>query len=487
MLNFKTIFNVLGLLLIIEGIAMALSIPVSLYYGESDLWPFVFSTMVATGSGGLMWLLSRTKHKHIGKREGYIIVSMVWIVFSFFGALPFYFSESIPSFTDAFFETMSGFTTTGASILPDIESMPKGILFWRSMTQWLGGMGIIVLSLTILPLLGIGGMQLFVAEVPGPTPDKISPKVQETAQILWGIYLFFTIVETILLMFGGMSFYDAITHSFTTMATGGYSTKNTSIAYFNAAGYSTAYIEYVITIFMFIAGANFTLAYYAMKFNFKKIWQNEEFKNYLFIVLIFTLTIGVTLYFTSDMSGEVSFRTSLFQVVSLITTTGFATADYLTWVPVLSVMCFILLFFGGSAGSTGGGVKIVRIVLLAKNSYMELKRLIHPNAIIPVRLNHKSVKQEIVANVQAFIVLYMVIFAASIIILSAVGIDLQTAMGAAATSLGNVGPGIGSVGPASNFAHLPDFGKWYLSFLMLCGRLELFTVLILFSPTFWKR
>jgi len=482
MLNFKTIFNVLGLLLIIEGVAMALAIPVSLYYGESDFWPFVFSTLVALSSGGLMWLVSRTKHKHIGKREGYIIVSMVWIVFSFFGSLPFYFSHAIPSFTDCFFETMSGFTTTGASILSDIESMPKGILFWRAMTQWLGGMGIIVLSLTILPLLGIGGMQLFVAEVPGPTPDKISPKVQETAQILWGIYLLFTIAETIFLMIGGMSFYDAITHSFTTMATGGYSTKNTSIAAFNSP-----YIEYVITIFMFIAGANFTLAYYAMKLNFRKIWQNEEFKNYLFIVLIFTATIATTLYFTSSMKGEASFRTALFQVVSLITTTGFATADYLTWVPVLSVICFVLLFFGGSAGSTGGGVKIVRIVLLAKNSYMELKRLIHPNAIIPVRLNHKSVNQDIVANVQAFIVLYMVIFAASIIILSAVGIDLQTAMGAAATSLGNVGPGIGSVGPASNFAHLPDFGKWYLSFLMLSGRLELFTVMILFSPAFWKK
>lgn len=482
MLNFKTIFNVLGLLLILEGIAMSLAIPVTLYYGQNDFLPFLFSTLVALSSGGLMWMLSRTKHKHIGKREGYIIVSMVWIVFSFFGSLPFYFSHSIPSFTDCFFETMSGFTTTGASILSDIESLPKGILFWRAMTQWLGGMGIIVLSLTILPLLGIGGMQLFVAEVPGPTPDKISPKVQETAQILWGIYLLFTIAETVLLMFGGMSFYDAITHSFTTMATGGYSTKNTSIAAFNSP-----YIEYIITVFMFIAGANFTLAYYAMKFNFRKIWQNEEFKNYLFIVLIFTATIAATLYFTSPMRGEESFRLALFQVVSLITTTGFATADYLAWVPVLSVICFVLLFFGGSAGSTGGGVKIVRIVLLAKNSYMELKRLIHPNAIIPVRLNHKSVPQGVVANVQAFIVLYMVIFAASIIILSAVGIDLQTAMGAAATSLGNVGPGIGTVGPASNFAHLPDFGKWYLSFLMLCGRLELFTVMILFSPAFWKK
>lgn len=482
MLNIKMIINVLGMLLVIEGIAMALSIPVSLIYGESDFLPLVYSVLITCGTGGLVWLLFRNCKKNIGKREGYIIVSTVWIVFSFFGALPFLLSGSIDNLTDAYFETMSGFTTTGASILNDIESVPHGVLLWRSMTQWLGGMGIIVLSIAILPILGIGGMQLFIAEVPGPTKDKIHPKVKETARRLYAIYLSYTIIETVLLMFGGMNFFDAVNHALTTMATGGYSTKQASVAHFNSP-----YIEYVIIIFMFIAGTNFSLSYFAMHGKFRQVWRNEEFRSYFFITIIFTFTIAAVLFLTTDIAAEKSFRDSLFQVVSLCTTTGFATADYLAWVPVLSLLCFMLMFFGGSAGSTGGGMKIVRIVLLAKHSYLELKRLIHPNAIIPVRLNQKVVDKQIVVNVLAFIVFYIMIFVFGTVIMSALHLDLETAMGSVAATLGNIGPGIGKVGPMDNFYFIPDFGKWFLSFLMMMGRLELFTVLIVFTPLFWRK
>jgi trk system potassium uptake protein len=482
MLNIKMILYVMGLLLLMEGTAMALSIPISLYYNESDLWGFIYSCLITFGIGGLLWLLFKNCNKTIGKREGYIIVSSVWIVFSFFGALPFYISSSIPSFTDAYFETMSGFTTTGASILNNIEEMPHGILLWRSMTQWLGGMGIIVLSIAILPILGIGGMQLFLAEVPGPTKDKIHPKVKETARRLYIIYIAFTFLQTLFLLWGDMGLFDAINHSLTTMSSGGYSTKQASIAHFQSA-----YIEYVITFFMLIAGINFTLSYFAMHFKFKKLWTNEEFRGYLFIIFSFTVALTTILIFTTNFTFEESFRASIFQVVSLCTTTGFGTVDYLQWIPVATLLCFMLMFFGGCAGSTSGGMKVVRVLLLAKNSYLELKRLIHPNAIIPVRLNEKVVAKPIVTNILAFIVFYIVIFVFGTIFMSSLNIDIETSMGSVAATLGNIGPGIGKVGPSENFSFIPDIGKWFLSFLMMIGRLELFTVLILFTPMFWKR
>ena len=461
---------------------MLVSGGVAYIYGEYDLIYHLISSAICIAIGGTTAYLTKDAEKHSGKREGYIIVTMVWIVFSLFGLLPFWLSGGIPSFTDAFFETMSGFTTTGSSILSDIEALPHGLLFWRSIIQWLGGMGIIVLSLAILPILGVGGMQLFIAEVPGPTPDKLHPRIAETAKRLWVIYLLFTVAETILLIVGGMDLYDAVCHSFTTMATGGYSTKQASIAF-----YDSAYIQYVIIIFMFIAGTNFTLSYHAFHGRFRKVIENEEFRYYLGFVLGITLIVGVVLYYTEHELGlEQSFRDALFQVVSIITTTGYATADYLLWVPFLSILIFILMFFGGSAGSTGGSVKIVRVVLLLKNSYYELKRLVHPNAVIPVRLNNRAVSQTIITNILAFVVFYIIIFGVSTIVMSIMGFDMETSLGAVATSLGNIGPGLGEVGPSSNFAEIPVFGKWFLSFLMLLGRLELFTVLLLFAPAFWK-
>ena len=480
-MNLKIIFKVLGLLLLVEGIAMLLALAVAVIYCEHDIFAFIISAGINLSAGGLITFLSRKAKKDIGKREGFIIVSMVWVVFSLFGSFPYMISGSIPNFTDAFFETISGFTTTGSSILNDIEALPHGILFWRSISQWLGGMGIIVLSLAILPVFGIGGMQLFIAEVPGPTPDKISPRIKQTAKALWGIYLLFTVAETILLWIGGMSFYDALCHSFTTMATGGFSTKQASIAH-----WSSPFVQYVIIFFMFLAGTNFTLSYLAIKGKFASVFKDEEFKYYSIIIIGFTALITLGLLLSSQLQFEQAFRDALFQVVSIVTTTGFATADYLLWTPVLTILIFALFFFGGSAGSTGGGIKIMRIVVLAKNGYYELKRLIHPHAIIPVKFNKHSVDSKIVTNVLAFFMLYMVIFSVSTIIFTLIEPDMESSMGAVATSLGNIGPGLGSVGPAENFFHIKPIGKWFLSFLMLLGRLELFTVLVLFSPTFWK-
>ncbi len=482
MLNFRIVLLIMGLLLVVEGAFMLLTAGVATIYGEYDLPYLLWSSLICSAVGVVLWLTNNKTSKNIGKREGYVIVAMVWLVFSFFGLLPFWLSNAIPSFTDAFFETMSGFTTTGSSILVDIEALPHGLLFWRSIIQWLGGMGIIVLSLAILPVLGVGGMQLFIAEVPGPVPDKLHPRIADTAKRLWVIYVVYTLIETILLWMGEMSLFDAICHSFTTMATGGYSTKQASVAF-----YESAYIHYVIIIFMFIAGANFTLSYSGFHGNFKRIFKDEEFRYYFGFVVLISLLVAAVLYISGDADTvEQSIRDSLFQVVSLVTTTGYATADYLVWVPTLSIIMFMLMFVGGSAGSTGGGVKVVRIVILLKNAYFELKRLIHPNAVIPVRFNSKAVSPGIVTNVLAFIVIYMLIVGISMIVTSIMGYDLDTAVGAVATCIGNIGPGLGEVGPAANFAHIPDFGKWFLSFLMLMGRLEIFTVVLLFSPYFWK-
>ncbi len=481
-MNLKIILRVLGLLLVVEGLSMLLALGVSLWFGDGDSLAFFYSLLICIFPGLVAIALTSDANKNITKREGFLIVTLVWIVFSFFGSLPYILSGAIPDYTNAFFETMSGFTTTGSSILENIEEMPHGILFWRSLTQWLGGMGIIVLTLSVMPIFGIGGMQLFTAEVPGPTPDKISPKIHQTARVLWGLYVAFTTLEFLLLWVGGMSWFDSICHSLTTMATGGFSTKQASIAHWDSP-----FIQYVIIFFMILAGTNFSLSYLVLKGNFSRLYRDEEFKYYILFIVGFTIMIFSGLLITSHLDVEKSFRDSLFQVVSIISTTGYATADYLTWSPVLTLLIFALFFFGGSAGSTGGGIKIMRIVVLLKNSYYELRRIIHPNAIIPVRFNNHSVDSKIVTNVLAFFMFYMIVFFISTIIFTLFEPDFSTAMGAVATSLGNIGPGLGSVGPAESFLHVHPVGKWFLSFLMLLGRLELFTVLVIFSPSFWKQ
>jgi trk system potassium uptake protein TrkH len=481
MINFRTILRVFGALLMLESVAMALALLVSFIYSEHHSFSLFLSVGITFFAGFALHAALRNQEIAIGKREGYIIVTGSWVLFSLFGTLPFLLTGSIPSFTDAFFETMSGFTTTGASTLTDIEALPHSVLFWRSITQWLGGMGIIVLSLAIIGEIKIGNFQLFAAEVPGVTKDKLHPKVKGTAARLWAIYVTFTVAETILLVIGGMSLFDAVCHSFTTMATGGYSTKNASIAAFESP-----YIHGVITFFMFLAGVNFALAYFAIKGNFKKILNNDEFRFYATICISFTLLVTAVLWIKNGYSPFNAIIDAAFQVVSIVTTTGFATADYELWGAFLMMIIFLLMFTGGSTGSTGGGIKMLRLLILTRNSRQELHRLIHPNAVLPVRIDRKAIQPSLINNVLAFVVLYFLITGISIAIISLMGYDIQTSFGAVAASLGNIGPGIGDVGPAENYAHFPDLGKWFLSFLMLIGRLELFTVLILFSRTFYK-
>ena len=462
---------------------MLFGIPFSIYYGDSDILTLVISGLTTSLIGIVMWLVNKKYDKQeISKREGFLIVTLGWIFMSAFGAIPFVIQGSIPSYTDAFFETMSGFTTTGASILKEVEVLPHGILFWRSMTHWIGGMGIILLSIAILPILGIGGMQLYQAEVAGPTKDKIHPRVKETAKRLWAIYVFFTFAETGLLLFGGMNLFDALCHSFGTLATGGFSTKTQSIAFFNSA-----YIEYVILFFMFIGGTNFTLHYFALHGKIKSYFKDDEFKFYLSLIVITVTLLTFYLIIANTTPIEITFRNVSFSILSILTSTGFATADYELWAPFSSTFFLIMLLLGACAGSTSGGVKMIRYQLLIKNSMAEVKRLLHPNAIVTVRHNGKAVPNEIIAKVSAFVLTYLGIFALGSLILAMTGLDIKSSMGSVAACMANIGPGLGQTGPVGNYSEITIFGKWLLSALMLLGRLELFTVLIIFSPAFWKK
>jgi trk system potassium uptake protein TrkH len=480
LINIKVVTNIVGGLIVITGVLMSLAIPISLYYNSEDLQAICLASSITLLAGlGLKLLTRKHKNDEVKKREGYLIVGLGWLAMTLFGTLPYVLSGAIPDYTNAFFETISGLTTTGASILNDIESLPKGILFWRSMTQWIGGMGIIVLTIAILPLLGVGGMELFASESPGPTKDKIHPRIKETAKRLWLIYFSLTALQCTLLMFAGMDFYDAINHSLTTMSTGGFSTKQASIAAFNSP-----IIEYIIIAFMFIAGTNFTLLYFGFKFKFKKFLENDEFKWYAAAVVILCLAIVPVIY---QGGFEKAFRDALFQIVSILTTTGFATTDFTTWGSFVTFIFFLLLFTGASAGSTSGGMKIVRIVLLMKNGFLEFKRRLHPHAIVPVTLNRQAVSSKIIYNLLAFVFFYLFLFVTGAIALTFFGLEFKEALSAAATSIGNVGPGIGELGPSGNFYKVPNPAKWILTILMLMGRLELFTIAILFTPYFWKR
>ncbi|MGB5237054.1 MAG: potassium transporter TrkG [Flavobacteriaceae bacterium] len=493
-LNSRIIFYVLGMLLLFNGGFMVIAAIVSGIYHDGATLDISMAAIVTLMLGVLIMFYTRDHAKEVKAREGYIIVTGGWLVMSASGVLPYIFSGAIPSITDAFFETISGYTTTGASILKDIEVLPEGILFWRSLTHWIGGMGIIVLAVAILPLLGIGGMQLFAAESPGPSADKLHPRITDTAKRLWYIYVGYTIAETILLKLAGMNFFDAINHSMATLSTGGFSTKNASIAYWN----DQPLIQYIIILFMFLAGANFVLSYFAFKGRIQRVLRDEEFKFYSILIFVFTIIAGMVIFFRAEVplsdyhpmvlgEWESSLRHGLFQVLAVSTTTGFVTADFTSWTPFLTVFFFGLMFLGGSAGSTAGGIKVMRHILIIKNGLLEFKRTLHPNAIIPVRFNKKTVSEHIVYNINAFFVLYMLLFIIAASVLGFLGLDFVSAVGGAASSLGNVGPALGSLNPLSNFSELPAMGKWWCGFLMLAGRLELFTVLILFTPAFWKK
>jgi trk system potassium uptake protein TrkH len=493
-LNFKIILHFFGLLLLFNGGFMLVAALISLIYQDGVTTEILLSGILVVLVGGILMVVTKNHKKELNKREGYLVVSFGWIVMALTGTVPYVLTESIPNFTNAFFETMSGYTTTGASILNDIESLPEGILFWRSLTHWIGGMGIIVLAIAILPLLGIGGMQLFAAEAPGPNTDKLHPRITDTAKRLWLIYFGYTAAETILLQVAGMSFFDAINHALCTLSTGGFSTKNASVAYWNGQ----PAIQYIIIVFMFLAGTNFVLSYFAFKGKVQKAIRDEEFKLYFKFILFFTIIAALIIYFRADFSissvdhpmvfgkGEASIRHALFQVLAIVTTTGFVTADYTLWTPFLVVFFFGLMFLGGSAGSTSGGVKVVRHMIMIKNGFLEFKRALHPNAVLPVRYNQKSVTGDIVFNILGFFILYMLSFIVGALVFSMLQIDFESAIGLSASSLGNVGPALGNFGPVNNYAELPTLGKWWSAFLMLIGRLELFTVLILLTPFFWR-
>jgi trk system potassium uptake protein len=481
-IDLKQIAYLTSVFLVIEGLFMLLGLPFSFYYQDKDALALFYSFLITSGIGGITWYFTRDRAKsHINKREGFLVVTVTWVTISIFGTLPFLISGTIPSFTDAFFETMSGFTTTGASILSNVEAIPKGILFWRSMTHWIGGMGIIVFSIIVMPFLGVGSAQLFNAEMPGVTKEKLHARISETAKRLWGIYVLLTLVMTGLLMLGRMPLLDSLCHAFGTMATGGFSIKNNSIA-----GYSN-YIQYLIIIFMLLAGTNFTLHYLAMTGKLKQVWKNEEFRKYLYLMAGSSLVIAVVLVLQTGTAWEKAIRDSLFQVVSIVTTTGFYTSDYIVWPGALWFLIFLLMFVGGMAGSTGGGVKVLRQLLLFKNAEKELRRALHPQGIIPVRLNKEAVSQDVIYKVMAFFQLYILVFIFGAIVLSFLGLDFESAVGASISALGNIGPGLGMVGPTGNYGFIPVAGKWLLSLMMLLGRLELFTVLILITPSFWKR
>lgn len=485
-MNFKLIARFFGILLLVETAALLATALISLFYNDRNLIYFLASAGISLVAALISILLGRNANPTIGKREGSLVVTFTWIVFTLFGLLPFWLSGSIPSFTDAFFETISGFTTTGASILNNIEELSPGILFWRSLTHWIGGLGIIVLTLALLPVFGTSATQLFAAESAGPTKDKIHPKINETAKRLFLIYLILTAVQTVLLRIGGMSWFDAVCHSFGTVATGGFSTKQASIAYWDSA-----YIQYVISIFMILSGVNFSLYYFGFKNKFGKIKENEELKYYL--ILLFSVTILIvfslidfdnTLTFTKL---EKAWRDAFFTVSSLMTTTGFGTADYVQWQPYTWVLLLIVMLTGASAGSTSGAIKMVRIVIVFKYCYYEFKRIIHPNAVLPVRYSGHIVREDVITRVLAFVLLYLITVAFGILVLNISGLGFIESIGGLIGCLGGVGPGMGALGPMGNYADIPEFSKWFLSFIMLVGRLELFTVLLLFTPAFWKK
>lgn len=485
-INFKAIAKIIGILLCIEAIFMLFPLFTSIYYHEKDTLPFLFSFLITAIVGGLIMMSSKRNNDRTGKREGFMAVTLSWISISLMGALPFIFNGDTHNFTDAFFESMSGFSTTGMSILEDIDGSCHGILLWRSLSQWLGGMGIILFSLAILPILNYGsGLYLFSAEMTGVTHEKLGPRISQTAKKLWGLYLFFTVLLFVLLVVGPMDTFDAICTAMTTYSAGGFSTKQESIAYWNSA-----YIDYTITFFMFLSGINFALIYRSAFRSPKYLFKNEELKYYFYAVVIGTIIIALYLLFSygNNISDyEWSFRTALFTVVSGLTTTGYSIVDFCDWGSFFFFFICLCMLCGACAGSTSGGAKMIRTIILMKNTSAEFFRQIHPNAIRPIRVNNSIVSHEIVSKALAFFVFYVLIILVSCVALSLLGLNIEESIGLAISSVSNCGFGVGGENPDAIFTTLPQIGKWIVLFNMLAGRLEIFTLIILFSPYFWKQ
>ncbi len=482
-MRWRYILNVIGALTFFFGLTMIFPLLVGLAYRDSSVVPVLISMIVTVVCGGALHRVFRGhKAEIINQREGMAIVALGWSLVGLFGALPFYFDRGFPFFVDAVFESVSGFTTTGASILTNIEAISKGLLFWRSFIQWLGGMGIIVLSVAILPFLGVGGMQLYKAEVPSPVPDKLKPRIRDTAMILWKVYALISLVQTLLLMLGGMDWYDALCHTFTTMPTGGFSTKNASIAH-----YDSVYLDGVFIVFMLLAGINFSLHYQLLKGRPLVFWRDSECRFFLGITIVLVAAVSANVFGSVYETLGQSLRFGAFQVVSIITTTGYATADYEQWPAMSQLILLLCMFIGASAGSTGGGMKCLRVLLCFKYCYRELFSLVHPRAVSQIKIGGKTVSDDIMRSILGFLALYVGLSALSTVLLAGMGVDFVTSIAAVAATIGNIGPGLGTVGPVDNYAQIPYLGKWLLIWCMLLGRLEIFTVIILMVPEFWRK
>lgn len=482
-MNISLVLNFVGAVLIFSSAFMLLPVLTSIIYKGEDLNAFGISFLVTFFSGVLLYFFSKGQKKlELKHRDGFAVVTISWFAMSLFGSLPYILSGTFLSFTNAYFESMAGFTTTGASVLSNLENLPKGILLWRSLTQWMGGMGIIVFSIAILPMLGAGGMQLFKAEVPDIGVEKLKPRIIDTAKSLWYIYAGLTTVLALLLSICGMNLFDAICHSFTTMATGGFSTKSTSIAYFK-----NTYIDIIITIFMFLAGINFALHFYALRGTFSRFTRSSEFKFYCSVIAISIIIVTLSITASGYSSILEALRYASFQVVAIMTTTGYAIADFEAW-PILSQMILLcLMFFGGMIGSTGGGMKQVRVLLMFKQAYRELYQLIHPHALTALKLNGKNLHKETLGGIWGFLFLFILIAVTATLCMSALGLDIITSASTVISAMSNVGPALGEAGPSENYSTIPVIGKWILILCMLIGRLEIYTVVILFVPHFWKK
>jgi trk system potassium uptake protein TrkH len=482
-MHWRFILKTIGVLIFFFGLTMVFPLIVGLNYHEQSVTALLESMAITVISGLLLYLVFRKdKAEVINQREGMAIVAVGWTTVGLFGAIPFFLGDVYFTFTDAFFESVSGFTTTGASVLANIERLSKWLLFWRSFIQWLGGMGIIVLSVAILPFLGVGGMQLYKAEVPTPVPDKLKPRIRDTAMILWKVYALISLAQVVLMLLGGMTLYDALCHTFTTMPTGGFSTKNASIAHYNSV-----YFDCVVIFFMLVAGINFSLHYQMLRGKTLAFWQDSECRFFLGAVVVLTLAVSLNIFGSVYKTIGEAVRYGAFQVVSIVTTTGYVTADYEKWPAMSQLILLLCMFLGASAGSTGGGMKCLRILLCFKYCYRELFSLVHPHSVSHIKIGGKPVPDDVMRSVLGFMALYVGLFALSSVVLAGLGVDFITAVTAVASAIGNVGPGFGMVGPVDNYAQIPVLGKWLLIWCMLLGRLEIFTVIILVVPEFWRK
>lgn len=493
--NIRLVIRTLGALTLLESLLMSIAGAFSWWYGDADRDCWVISVAITLICALAGIIFGKKAGSHVSEREGYVIVALVWVVCSVFGLMPYYLSGEIEGFTDAWFETMSGFTTTGATILDDVEVLSHGSHVWRSMTQWLGGMGIIVMSIAILPMFGLGGMQLYSAEMNGLSYEKLSPRIADTAKHLWIAYILLTALCALCYWWEGMSSFDSICHGLTTIATGGFSTKNASLAY-----YSNPWIHYTAVFFMLVSGLNYGLLILAFRGKPQRLLQDEETHWYLIALATVTtiLTLGLIWlrragfmdFFTWGAFGstvEQAFRESIFTTVAIITSAGFAIADYTTWYEVLGVLVFFLMFFGASSGSTSGGIKWIRILIFGKSGLAEVNRRIHPHAIAPIKINDKPITQQTTNNVMAFMIFYINILMVATLLLCALGVEFKDSFGAAVSAIGNIGPAIGHYGPSATFSDFPTLGKWLLTLLMLTGRLEIFTIILLFTKALWRK